>query len=175
MDTSKGLLTLLAAAIKALFSKTPDIVRPSPKFGLTIAQIMSVAFPAVLVEMRKGHSFVDDELRIMQANGVIELYDLIMYEVKQLVIPLVWSDEDERRMTCEKDKIEFCRRLTENGINSHDFCLLEAIKDTDKIYVSKEHHYDISNVITINIEPEDGSPPYRGYVMKIYTAFCKAS
>lgn len=169
---SKVSLALGGIAVlgKTAFSTTLDKVTP----GLTIAQILHVAYPAVLNEMRHGRNWSDPALHRMECSGQIRQIPYLgvmievprwdgssdLYPVEQLHIPVVWSKNDELRNPRESQKIELVRHLLENVINSHDDYLINKIGDNKMVY-SKDWIYCRGETMEI--------PNAHAYMVKIYS------
>src|SRR3990167_70429 len=77
--------------------------------ALTISQITTVSYPAVLAEMRKAHN------------------NWASYDVAQMNVPVTWTKGDEAKNPSENQKIALVRQILENGITSHDDLLEQRI------------------------------------------------
>jgi hypothetical protein len=149
-----------------------------PKKGLTIAGILTVAYPAVLADFRKGNKWIDPELNRRQEEGLIlrrflghtvEVpvhlgngnFSSNQYPVQEISVPLVWNDRDEAEANTANKKISLVSQLLKNGLYAHDDLLLENM-GKHLMVVSKEYVYGLSKVYRLEAE--------NAFVVKIYTA-----
>lgn len=136
--------------------------------ALTISQIASVSYPAVLAEMRKpANQWAESGfMKELERQGAVkkisfgatieapidwqrnpgtdflltdmtatslsktEVLNTASYTIAELSVPVVWSKGDDAKNPAENQKIAFVRALLENGINSHDDAIEQALFTT---------------------------------------------
>jgi hypothetical protein len=59
--------------------------------------------------------------------GKTEVVTAASYDVAELSVPIVWSKKDEVQNPTENQKIALVKQLLENGINSHDDLIEQAL------------------------------------------------
>lgn len=137
----------------------------------TIAEILTVSWDSALKEMLRGNKFADPRLNAALAEGRIRVVTIgaavqlagrpEYYKVEQLAVPLTWAKTDDEKNDA-KGRITLVTNLIENGVNSHDFMLLEQLEKSDLV-VSKQYCYERSEIQQIRNQP--------AYYTMIYTAF----
>lgn len=164
MMTRRTLLTRLAftgaACLCPLRSAFASVVAPLRTSRLTIAQILPVAFPAALAELKQGRSWVSPELQRLQEQGnlmlrplgvVVEDADGWQYEIEQLTIPMVWTRDTDIH-TSEAGKISFVTTMIKDALALHDKAFLNALRG-GRAVVSPTYRYQLGNVYEVPNRP----------------------
>lgn len=163
-----GLTAALLSLPKFAQASAPPAYRP----GLTIGQIITVVWPAVVADMCGHNSWASRELRHAARVGRLSIQSLAPYvrvgakdyRISEIMIPMLWTPEDERRANTEAKKITFTTRLVENAINSHDDFVFDNLGNGEAV-ASREYRYSLSEVCQ--------SGPWeqqRYFVARLYTA-----
>lgn len=128
---------------------------------MTIAQLFTIAFPAVLNEYRKGKPWADpelnyltlntDRLKIMRIAGAqveipMDPGPNKVVNVSQISAPCVWVDADDLANPRENQKIDLVKRLIENVIRSHDSLILQELGQHGRGIASEDWRYDLGNI-----------------------------
>lgn len=153
----------LAAAVAVASIPFSWPVVPTVKRGpLTIAQILSVAWPAAVNEMCRGGYLGSIAMKLAwhQKRVSVATISGLAPNIKLVRVPIVWSVLDDIKNNTEAKKIAICKTLIENAIESLDDCILEEMGEGNVI-VSREYRYDLSPVY----QPEN----FHGYVAYVST------
>lgn len=148
----RNFLTKLLIAVPGIALFLPKVSFAVPRRGLTVAQIMSVAKHPVQYEATKNgfHSkgLIDlleqDRILIRNLGDVVEDEKGKNYSVEQIMVPMVWSKEENNEGT-ENYKIDMVEGLLVNAMNSLDDIILDKI-GTGRAVVSKQYRYESSEV-----------------------------
>lgn len=135
--------------------------------ALTIEQLASVSYPAVLAEMRNQNQWAENAaLRELERQGAIkhislgatieapldyrpnpdaavlaadqdtaallktEIVTAASFDIAQISVPVTWTKADEAKNPSENQKISLVKQILENGVNSHDDLIEQAIFTT---------------------------------------------
>ena len=98
--------------------------------ALTVAQIISVAAPAVMRDLRK-HYFLGT------VNEATNFFVTSLYDSRSTAaVNVAWTRNDEIKLKTEKDRINFCTSLLRNAVNALDHVLYRsALQDDDVVDV----------------------------------------
>jgi hypothetical protein len=142
--------------------------------GITIADLLTLAYPAVLAALQKGNKWINPELNKRQEEGLIRsmMLGAIVhiplwgggvqdYPTEQIVTPMVWTDMDEANANTENKKVSLATSLLENGLQTHDDMLLDKMGNGQMI-VSKHYVYNLTKAYRLESQ--------RTHVVQIYTA-----
>ena len=135
-------------------------VRLEAASNLTITQIIQVIYPTLLAEMKQGRSWIDLELELLQAKHHIIL-DHMERSQEDIVIPFMWTLDEERLANTEAKRIRFSKYLLMKALWSHDQLLLDRIGNSQAL-VSKEYRYTLGAIGEFS--------HIGGYFGRIYTA-----
>lgn len=152
---------------------TPFNQTPIKSKGLTIDQILSVSYPAVLNKMCHNETWACPRLRTLKAQGrlmtrplgfYVEVIEPTgpnkIYHVNEICIPIYWSKDDDLKLDTEAKKINFVKTLLENAFEAHDALLFDRI-GAGKAVASTQYKYQLT--------PTEYEPHARIYTRKIWT------
>lgn len=109
-------------------------MRAMEKLGMIDRRSLGATIEAPLDYRRNpGSDFLATDLTPVSLSKT-EVMTAASFEIAELSIPVVWSKGDDAKNPSENQKIAFVKALLENGINSHDDMIEEALfaaSDTD--------------------------------------------
>jgi hypothetical protein len=149
------------AALAVLTAPMPKLAwaQKAPK-GLTIDQIISVAFPAVVADLH--HGFYSDDLQKLYEEGWVKVASLLASnDVQEVSIPVSWTLDDEQKLSTEAQKITFATKLIEDAMWALDDIILGEIEGKQAV-ISEEYHY---------LKGETTILPNGTRVFMLYTAY----
>lgn len=153
--------SLSALAALPFLKSLPTFASTPARRPLTLGQIFQASWKDC-VEVHRPHS----GLTRLEAEGRLRYCSPCMpagepYEAAVVIIPVVWSGEDERLNRTETSRIDFVAQLIDNTLCSHDDLFVERLGNR-RALVSKNYHYQLGAVQKL-----DNSD---AYVVKVFTA-----
>ncbi len=144
---------------------------------ITVADLMSICFSAVLADKR-GHCpyprFISRKLQEADAEGriifrtlgrCIETWEGNQYDVEQTSVPIIWTLDDERRANTEAKRISLTTLLLNTAFEAHDKNL-EDLLPGHRLAVSKQFYYDFTSPAVLSAL---GQPI--GYIARLSTYY----
>lgn len=140
---------------------------------LSISQMLTVGYPAVLRLLKNGREWVNPDLQklydtqriVLRTLGTVVDYQNQQYDISEVSSILVWSEQDERDRDTEDKKCSLVATLIENGVIAHEHTLLHRV-GVGQAVVSATYRHNLSETYRY----ERGSNGAIYYIASIYTA-----